>query len=90
MDGLRAGDRQSLVVEGVVRLARNAGVRVFVEGVTEREQLEALERLGCELAQGYLFSPAMPPAQIAAYLARTENDEFYREEREGRKAQNMK
>ena len=66
--GLRAGDRQASVVEGVVRLARSAGVRVYVEGVSEPEQLEVLARLGCELAQGYLFSPAMPADRIAEHL----------------------
>jgi diguanylate cyclase (GGDEF)-like protein/PAS domain S-box-containing protein len=66
---LRAGERQTRLMEGVIRLARSADLRVIAEGVTEPGELELLARLGCDMAQGYLFSPALPPEAIATYLA---------------------
>jgi EAL domain-containing protein (putative c-di-GMP-specific phosphodiesterase class I) len=39
------------------------------EGVETREQLDTLRTLGCDLAQGYLFSAPRPPAEIERLLA---------------------
>ena len=39
------------------------------EGVETAEQLGRLEALGCLQAQGYLFSPAVPSAELPALLA---------------------
>jgi diguanylate cyclase (GGDEF)-like protein/PAS domain S-box-containing protein len=66
--GMKAGDRQSRLVEGVVRLARSADLRVIAEGVSDADQLDVLARLGCDMAQGYLFAPALEPEMIQGYL----------------------
>lgn len=68
VDGVRTGDRQSRLIEGVVLLAQDAGLTVVAEGIMEEEQLGVLEALGCDLGQGYLFSPPMQPAAIPAFL----------------------
>ncbi len=44
------------VVRTIVRLARNLEMTVVAEGVETEGQLEQLRELGCDLAQGYLFS----------------------------------
>ncbi len=44
------------VVAQVHTLARHLGLKVIVEGIETRSQLERLQRLGCELGQGRLFS----------------------------------
>jgi EAL domain-containing protein (putative c-di-GMP-specific phosphodiesterase class I) len=43
---------------------------VVAEGVETEQQRAALEALGCEAAQGYLFSPAVPAAQADALVRR--------------------
>ena len=40
--------------------ARSLGMRTVAEGVEETDQREALERLGCDTLQGFLFSRAVP------------------------------
>ena len=40
------------------------------EGVETAEQLEILRAEGCTEVQGYLFSPAVPAAQIPGLLRR--------------------
>jgi len=54
----------------VIDLARNMGITSIAEGVDRREQLEFLRHRGCDEAQGFLFCKAMPPDEIAAWLAR--------------------
>ncbi|MBM4379341.1 MAG: EAL domain-containing protein, partial [Deltaproteobacteria bacterium] len=43
-------------VRAIVALAHGLGLKVTAEGVDSEAQMEHLDRLGCELAQGYLFS----------------------------------
>jgi hypothetical protein len=43
---------------------------VLAEGIETQEQLERLRHLGCELDQGYLFSPVVPTGEVPAMLDR--------------------
>jgi len=53
----------------VAIIARNLDLAVVAEGVETAEQLAELRALGCEYAQGYFFSPAVGPDELAALLA---------------------
>jgi PAS domain S-box-containing protein len=44
------------MVRIIISLAHNFRLRVVAEGVETQAQAEQLQRLGCELAQGYLYS----------------------------------
>ena len=47
-------------------LARTLGLQVVAEGVETEEQLQLLVKMGCQRFQGWLFAPALAPAQLAA------------------------
>ena len=47
-----------------------SGCAVVAEGVETEWAREALAALGCECAQGYLFSRPVPPAALGQWLAR--------------------
>jgi len=47
------------IIEIIVMLARNLGMKVIAEGVETAAQVEHLRRLECEGAQGYYFSKPM-------------------------------
>ena len=51
-------------------LARSMGVPVIAEGVETEAQLAAVRDLGCEYAQGYLFSEPLPREEMAALIQR--------------------
>ena len=55
--------RQQAVLESLLRLGRTLGVQVVAQGIETPEQLRALGRMGCEMGQGSLFSPALEAAQ---------------------------
>jgi diguanylate cyclase (GGDEF)-like protein/PAS domain S-box-containing protein len=52
------------VVSAVVALARTLGLSCIAEGVEDPAQLALLQELGCDLAQGHLFSEAIPLAAL--------------------------
>jgi EAL domain-containing protein (putative c-di-GMP-specific phosphodiesterase class I) len=49
-------------------MAHRLELRVIAEGVERREQLEALRGRGCDIAQGFYFSPPLPPDEFLALL----------------------
>ena len=57
------------VVAAVVALASALGLEVVAEGVEDAAQLDELVRLGCPLAQGYLFSVPKGGQELAEDLA---------------------
>ena len=58
------------MVRAVVELGRALGLQAVAEGIEHRDQAVALERLGCNLAQGYLFAKPMPAHEMARALTR--------------------
>jgi len=63
---VRAGERP--VVKALVRLAQTLGLDVVAEGVETEEQRCALQAMGVELAQGWLFSRAVPADRAEGLL----------------------
>lgn len=61
--------RKGGVVWTIVTLAHNLGLEVVAEGVETRFQLEQLQKLQCEKAQGFLFSAALETRAATALLA---------------------
>ncbi len=56
---LEDGGNCMQVVQTIIALAQNLGIRVVAEGVENEKQLEHLRSLSCEGAQGYLFAKPM-------------------------------
>lgn len=69
VDGLGTDPNDSAIVSAILGMARALKVSAVAEGVESAEQLYALRHLGCQLAQGFRFSPAVPPEEFAALLA---------------------
>ena len=60
-------DENLEIVRTIITLAGNVGMSVIAEGVETERQKAQLKRLGCQFAQGYLFSPPVD-AEAAALL----------------------
>lgn len=57
------------IVRIIVMLAHNLGLKVVAEGVETQAQLDMLVHIGCERAQGYLFSKPADHQTIGKLLA---------------------
>jgi diguanylate cyclase (GGDEF)-like protein len=55
---------RSPVVAAIVALASQLGLSLVAEGIETPQQLAALQQLDCEFGQGFLFSEALPVAEI--------------------------
>jgi diguanylate cyclase len=66
---IRVDPRAAAVVRGVVDLAHVLGVTTVAEGVENIETAERLREFGCEVAQGYYYSPPVSAAAMMNMLA---------------------
>ena len=55
--------------KAVIDLGHALGMQVVAEGVEDERSLTDLRSLGCDLAQGYVFTSALPAAQFATWVA---------------------
>jgi EAL domain-containing protein (putative c-di-GMP-specific phosphodiesterase class I) len=67
---LAAGGESMAIVRAVTGLGRSLGISTAAEGVETAEQLSLLRSEGCNEVQGFLFSPALPAAEIEKMLRR--------------------
>ncbi len=66
--GLGMAREDTAIVELMIALANELGMITVAEGVETPEQLEALRKLKCHRAQGYLFGHPVPPQVIEDML----------------------
>jgi diguanylate cyclase (GGDEF)-like protein len=64
VDDIAEPSGSSSIVQAVVNIAAARNMTTTAEGVETEEQQRLLRMLGCSEMQGYLFSPAMPAAEV--------------------------
>ncbi|MFP7723546.1 EAL domain-containing response regulator [Lysobacter sp. A3-1-A15] len=62
--------RKRAVIEASIELARKMGLSVVAEGVETVEEWQMLSELGCDTAQGFLISHAVPGADLTDVVTR--------------------
>ena len=55
------------IVNAIINLAQNLGLKTIAEGVETAEQLALLRENGCNEVQGYFFSKPLPASQFEAF-----------------------
>ncbi|MGY3120498.1 diguanylate cyclase (GGDEF)-like protein/PAS domain S-box-containing protein [Bradyrhizobium sp. S3.14.4] len=56
------------VATAVVRVGQGLGMTVVAEGVETEGQRKTLAELGCDVVQGFLYAPALPPVVFERWL----------------------
>jgi len=60
--------RNDTLLETIISMGQKLDMTMLAEGIETEPQFSRLRRLGCELGQGYLFSPAVPNDQVEAMV----------------------
>ncbi len=62
------GERDRIVVKAMIRLARELGLTVLVEGVESTPQLALLSEWGCDLYQGFIGAGALTQDELLRFV----------------------
>ena len=57
-----------LLVHSTIQLAHSLGQKVVAEGIEDRDTLDALSGMGCDVAQGYFIAKPMKFTSLMRYL----------------------
>jgi len=68
VDDIGKDSQSSTLAEVIIALANSLDLEVIAEGVETQEQLSFLQERGCDLIQGYYYSPPKEEAVIVSYL----------------------
>ncbi|MNF90302.1 Phytochrome-like protein cph2 [compost metagenome] len=60
--------RSLAAVDSLLRLSDNLGIQLVAEGIETHEQLTLLQRLGCQIGQGYVFARPLPGPEFMDWL----------------------
>lgn len=69
VQGLVDNAEDLTIVRSIISLAHNLGLKVVAEGVETAAQRDMLCTEGCDMLQGFLFSPAVPADDLADWLS---------------------
>lgn len=64
--------QQKIIVETLLAIAKQLGIKTFASGVETPAQEAFLQRNKCHYVQGFLYSQALPLRQLVDFLARAE------------------
>lgn len=53
-------NRTKIVVNRIIQMATDLGIRIVAEGIEEQEQIDLLRELHCDMVQGYYYAKPMP------------------------------
>jgi sensor c-di-GMP phosphodiesterase-like protein len=67
--GIGEDVEDTAIVGMVIDLAHTLGMEAVAEGVESEEQATLLREMGCDHAQGFHFSKALPPEAASRFLA---------------------
>lgn len=56
---LENNPKARILIDGLIQIARNLGIRMIAEGVETQHQLKVLNRADCQYQQGFYYAPTM-------------------------------
>ena len=68
VDDMITDEKALVLISSMIEMAHDLGYEITAEGVETSEQFDLLKKLGCENAQGYLFSRPVEAGEISGLL----------------------
>jgi len=69
IQSIRTPDDQAPIVGAIIALGKALGMMVIAEGVEDQVQLDYLQRLGCDAAQGFLLARPQHASEVPSLLS---------------------
>jgi EAL domain-containing protein (putative c-di-GMP-specific phosphodiesterase class I) len=69
VDGIGRDAHDDVITRAIVELAGTLGLLTVAEGIETMQQSEHVAALGCDLAQGFLFSRPIEAEAVSALVA---------------------
>ncbi|AGF77306.1 diguanylate cyclase (GGDEF) domain-containing protein [Desulfocapsa sulfexigens DSM 10523] len=57
--------QDAAIIQAIIALAKSLGMTTIAEGIETSEQFKLLRSMGCDIGQGYFFSPPVPEEAFA-------------------------
>lgn len=64
---LETNSEDQAIAQAIITIGKSMSMTLVAEGVETKAQLLFLRDHGCDLVQGFLFSQALPPHQLAEF-----------------------
>ena len=68
VSSLSTSPPHQVMVRNIINLAHGLGIAVVAEGVEQKEECELLEEFGCDLVQGYYFTPPLEEEAFCTWV----------------------
>jgi diguanylate cyclase (GGDEF)-like protein len=86
VDGLGRDAHDDVITRAIVELAGTLGLLTVAEGIETTQQSDTVAALGCDIAQGYLFSRPIEAEAVGALVSTRVWSELLPEQRSNRSA----
>ncbi|MGD9569493.1 MAG: EAL domain-containing protein [Sedimentibacter sp.] len=61
-------EQNKVLIQGIIETAHVLKIGVIAEGVETEEQVNILNKIGCDIIQGYYYSKPLPPENLIEYI----------------------
>lgn len=61
-------ERSRIIIEDTIKMAKRLKLQIVAEGIEEKEQVDFLKDIGCNLIQGFYFAKPMPVDEFERLL----------------------
>lgn len=68
VDRVNTDESTRIITESIVSMVSRLGYESVAEGVETKEQLDYMQKIGCNVIQGYLLGKPMPPEEMEQLL----------------------
>ncbi len=75
LDTIITSSESLIMTEAIIDLAHKLKLEVVAEGIEEKDQLDVLKTLKCDMIQGYIYSKPLEGGDLEAYYHHMENEE---------------
>lgn len=69
VDGIGKNIDDTAIVRAIISLGKSLGIDTIAEGIETQVQADFVRSYGCDVGQGFLYSPAEPPQRVPAIIA---------------------